>query len=450
MITRIYISKLHGYKDIDVPFFKDVTLLVGRNGSGKTTVLNIISSIGSGNIDFLLRYEFEEIKVNYIHEGKHKDIALKKINSHTVRLIWGDVVYDIEMEEIRRFTSEKKVRKEGGWDTKVEEYEILLNHISKELNLLYLPLSRNINYNTKEPNRENYIYRNNFIFLRDEYHSLTESAAPVGNIDETLEYVNKLAKESHRKMMIQYELLNEKMRKRMFQTFFSYDSQKLDLNAITDSESLADNKIQELKNAFKEIDVLNPKFEKEIDLFFTKLRHGRNEFLQWVSKSNKSITDEVVSFMSNISQVDRVLKWQKIVQSTNSKKIEARKQMKTFLDTVNNFLKESEKEIEFDEKEGKLTFRNKYKTNISLEKMSSGEKQIVIFFAYLIFKVNDNANGIFIIDEPELSLHLSWQRRFIKAIYDAAPSLQLIFATHSPEIIGPYRSNCVVLGGGYQ
>lgn len=78
--------------------------------------------------------------------------------------------------------------------------------------------------------------------------------------------------------------------------------------------------------------------------------------------------------------------------------------------------------------------------------MSSGEKQIVVFFAYLVFKANDYKGGTFIIDEPELSLHLRWQRSFCQSIVDAAPGLQMIFATHAPEIIGPYRNRCVVLG----
>lgn len=43
---------------------------------------------------------------------------------------------------------------------------------------------------------------------------------------------------------------------------------------------------------------------------------------------------------------------------------------------------------------------------------------------------------IFIIDEPELSLHLGWQEIFVKTIIDASPDTQFILATHSPTIVG--------------
>ncbi len=43
---------------------------------------------------------------------------------------------------------------------------------------------------------------------------------------------------------------------------------------------------------------------------------------------------------------------------------------------------------------------------------------------------------VFIIDEPELSLHLGWQEIFVKTILDASLNTQFILATHSPSIVG--------------
>ena len=72
--------------------------------------------------------------------------------------------------------------------------------------------------------------------------------------------------------------------------------------------------------------------------------------------------------------------------------------------------------------------------------MSSGEKQIFIIFASLIFGLKNNKSGIYIIDEPEASLHLKWQREFVSSILEINPNIQLIFATHSPEIVGRYTN----------
>ena len=69
----------------------------------------------------------------------------------------------------------------------------------------------------------------------------------------------------------------------------------------------------------------------------------------------------------------------------------------------------------------------------SIFKLSSGEKQIIVMLAQLIFGTK---RQVFIIDEPELSLHLGWQEIFIKTLLNASPETQFILATHSPTIIG--------------
>ena len=83
------------------------------------------------------------------------------------------------------------------------------------------------------------------------------------------------------------------------------------------------------------------------------------------------------------------------------------------------------------------------KRPISIYHLSSGEKQIIIIFACLIFGLPNENGGIYIIDEPEASLHLAWQNMFVKSIREVNSSIQLIFATHAPEIIGR-NSNCAV------
>jgi len=44
------------------------------------------------------------------------------------------------------------------------------------------------------------------------------------------------------------------------------------------------------------------------------------------------------------------------------------------------------------------------------------------------------ATGVFLIDEPELSLHVDWQRIILKEISTQAPMRQIIACTHSPEV----------------
>lgn len=78
---------------------------------------------------------------------------------------------------------------------------------------------------------------------------------------------------------------------------------------------------------------------------------------------------------------------------------------------------------------------------INSDKLSAGEKQLLSFICYNAFF--DNA--VFIIDEPELSLHVDWQRKFFKILLDQNPKNQFIVSTHSPFIYGKYPDKEVLL-----
>jgi len=68
---------------------------------------------------------------------------------------------------------------------------------------------------------------------------------------------------------------------------------------------------------------------------------------------------------------------------------------------------------------------------IGLQSLSSGEKQIL----RILFDSLGAESSTLIIDEPELSLHIDWQRKLISSIMELNPNLQLIAATHSPEVL---------------
>ena len=67
---------------------------------------------------------------------------------------------------------------------------------------------------------------------------------------------------------------------------------------------------------------------------------------------------------------------------------------------------------------------------ISLESLSSGEKQIVGLFSKLILE--DEQDLFVIIDEPEISLSMDWQRSLLPDMLKARNTRYLIAATHSP------------------
>lgn len=84
--------------------------------------------------------------------------------------------------------------------------------------------------------------------------------------------------------------------------------------------------------------------------------------------------------------------------------------------------------------------------NLLPRTLSSGEKHELIMFYDLLFRANEGT--LVLIDEPEISLHVSWQREFLRDISRVAnlSGIRLIIATHSPQIIGPFRDRTINLG----
>ncbi len=71
---------------------------------------------------------------------------------------------------------------------------------------------------------------------------------------------------------------------------------------------------------------------------------------------------------------------------------------------------------------------------ISSDVLSAGEKQMLSFLCYNAF----TTNCIIFIDEPEISLHVDWQRRLFPTLLNQNTGNQFVIATHSPFIYSKY------------
>lgn len=90
-------------------------------------------------------------------------------------------------------------------------------------------------------------------------------------------------------------------------------------------------------------------------------------------------------------------------------------------------------------------------TELDTSKLSSGEQQIIVLYYELIFGVKDKLT--LLIDEPEISLHVAWQREllkdFKKIIKMKNEELSLIVATHAPQVIDNNWDLVIDLGEQY-
>ena len=65
--------------------------------------------------------------------------------------------------------------------------------------------------------------------------------------------------------------------------------------------------------------------------------------------------------------------------------------------------------------------------------LSSGEKQMLAILLTVL--VEDQQPYVLFMDEPEVSLHIEWQKRLIDLVVELNPNVQIILTTHSPAVI---------------
>ena len=65
--------------------------------------------------------------------------------------------------------------------------------------------------------------------------------------------------------------------------------------------------------------------------------------------------------------------------------------------------------------------------------LSSGEKQMLAILLTVLLE--DNQHYVLFMDEPEVSLHIEWQKRLIDLCVELNPNVQIILTTHSPAVV---------------
>lgn len=109
-------------------------------------------------------------------------------------------------------------------------------------------------------------------------------------------------------------------------------------------------------------------------------------------------------------------------------KINERKNL--FISLVNECFAETGKELSNDST--KLVFIKDNSIGIYPKELSSGEKQLLIILLTVLLERGEEY--ILMLDEPEISMHISWQYKLIDMILQLNPNVQILLTTHSPMI----------------
>ncbi|MBR3521360.1 MAG: ATP-binding protein [Prevotella sp.] len=102
----------------------------------------------------------------------------------------------------------------------------------------------------------------------------------------------------------------------------------------------------------------------------------------------------------------------------------------TFYDIVDNLFSATDKTILRSEEGVRLMQEGDI---LTFHQLSSGEKQMLLILLTVLLQ--DSLPYVLFMDEPEVSLHMEWQKSLIDNILRLNPNIQIILTTHSPAII---------------
>jgi len=180
----------------------------------------------------------------------------------------------------------------------------------------------------------------------------------------------------------------------------------------------------------KELHVDAVKIAKLISSFNSRAKKVRDAITSRQAKpDSREITFDDIVFMTELSRVDDIVaRWEQLQKNLSG--IFA--QRDSFVAIVNDLFRRKVMHIAAS---NELMFRTRSKTSLTPQLLSSGEKQLLIFLSETLLQ--KRKTSVLIADEPELSLHVSWQEKLVNSIRSVNPLAQIIIATHSPNIVGP-------------
>lgn len=442
IVKRFKASSVYGYLDFNISFNNDTSFLVGGNGSGKTTALKLMNALVSPNFKELIQIPFGEVSLEVEEDGK-AIVIFAKTNGDAVSLKISDFNNELLLPSYSNaefeYYSHRRDKLEELLDEINRKYadHPIVKEISKIQSPIFLGLDRR-----REDSigmRDDY-YLERGLWLQDKNKRVSRSRRLIrGSIGVSLMETEMLVQNSYRRMRELEDRHSSKLRDSILLSVFKYthfDSEDIgsDLNAWKEKSGLLERQ-KEIKDALSNIGINDSRLSDEVDKFFDEI----TSLFEQLQTTEQGIS---VEWLLNKAQVERMSRIVEIIDEHKSKVDKLFKPINDFLDTVNQFYIDSNKKMEVDTV-GQLLVSRPDGSKCTIEGLSSGERQLLVIFAHSFFNRHSHKKTVFIIDEPELSLHLGWQEKFAETIFSISPNSQYILATHSPEIVGENKHKAV-------
>lgn len=406
-----------GNRRVSLKLKEDVNFLIGPNGSGKTTIINLISATLRADLATLYATHFDKITIKLKTIGANKKPTIEVAKST-----------DPEMGSL----SIKYTVKESSGD-KGQTYGIESPADSRIYrDYKYAPLRVRNGIETGE--RLNSILSN---FVEINWLSINRAATDIDprRRDEPFQSpVDQKVYELSQSFSKYFSLLTSKaeIESKNFQeyVFLSLLEQNYTGGDIFNQAKLEQESRETVVDILKSLGVANPKANRSVNGHYSRVQNAKKSYEQ---RNQVSLSEAIT--LSDAHRVSEMIKeWRKL-QNQRQSIFEPRIK---FEKIINSLL--SGKEIHFDQRNTPKVHL-KSQDSVDIKALSSGEKQLFILLGEALLQ--EGRPVVFISDEPELSLHISWQSSLFRNIRNLNGSCQVISATHSPDIVGMFQDKVI-------
>lgn len=404
-VESIEVDKLFGYYTYKLKMPKDgnFMILYGDNGCGKTTILSTIYHLLNPERTNGHRFAVSQIpfKKFIINLSNGDSIEAVRNDAHEKDYVVKGIQNNKELFEYNLGDARKE---RVGYRRQYEKYCSYLEKL--KLNTLFMSANRQIIVSEEDDDVDPIFDPR---FDRFEYRRM-KSRSKERDLSEVMD---------------------------RFHRWMQTNVMKNTNDGNRDIDSLYENIIKEynkqerspkdIKESFSELTKKNEKF-KRLGLSTDILK---SSFIKKITKMSDAELNELAPILESY------------VSSLNIR-LNALQPIEKKLSILESYLSKffSKKTIQINALDG-LRILSEEGTSLHYSKLSSGEKQILYLFCSAVISVTESS--IVIIDEPEISLNIKWQRAFLQVLNEmiGENNVQVIIASHSIDLITPY-SDAVV------
>jgi predicted ATP-binding protein involved in virulence len=414
-IDSVKVEGFWGERALEFNFHDDVNFIIGINGSGKTTAINIVVSALTANFQELDRLEFSKIIIKLKSSTSRKKPSITINKTTEKERPFSSIVY-----EVKESASDKPIV------MSLDDYEeqMMLRRYPKHMfeRELYRRQGYSVSSSLKKLANVSWlsVHRSNV------NHEDRDSDEPISSVDRKLKelsnrlvrYFSSLGKEASEQFInFQKEVFLSMLYRKGNKPFFS-TAKKIDIEA----EKKA------LKGIFEQFKVEPKEFTGKLDSHFDALGKAQEKLHSPDEKLGLNTTD--ISVLIGTERIDYIVdEWNDSIK----KRENIFHPRDTFLSIINSMMQRKTFTINA---QNELQVTTQSGKDLPIHRLSSGEKQLLIVLGEALLQ--EKKPWVYIADEPELSLHIRWQESLVENLRSINPNSQIIFATHSPDVVSTF------------